>query len=130
MGAKTTLGRLLAGAVGIPVLTVLTSFMINDPNAAWSVTDALIMAVGASLTTAWVAALGGYLFLRSRTAPARRTVLAWAGVGCAMLLLGFGSTALYAWEEVAAGQALPIINLFILLIPLGIIAVAVAFSRS
>ncbi|OFS16706.1 hypothetical protein HMPREF3097_07785 [Corynebacterium sp. HMSC27B11] len=116
--------------MGIPVLTVLISFIINDPNSAWSVTDALIMAVGASLTTVWVAALGGYHFLRSRRAPARGTVLAWAGVGCAMLLLGFGSTALYAWEEVAAGQALPIINLFILLIPLGIIAVAVAFSRS
>ena len=130
MGAKTTLGRLLAGAVGIPVLTVLTSFIINDPNAAWSVVDGIIMAVGASLTTVWVAALGGYLFLRSRTAPAKGTVLAWAGVGCLMLLLGFGSTALYAWEEVAAGQALPIINLFILLIPLGIVAVAVAFSRS
>ena len=130
MGAKTTLGRLLAGAVGIPVLTVLISFIINDPNSAWSVTDALIMAVGASLTTVWVAALGGYHFLRSRRAPARGTVLAWAGVGCVMLLLGFGSTALYAWEEVVAGQALPIINLFVLLIPLGIIAVAVAFSRS
>lgn len=130
MGAKTTLGRLLAGAVGIPVLTVLISFIINDPNSAWSVTDALIMAVGASLTTVWVAALGGYHFLRSRRAPVRGTVVAWAEVGCVMLLLGFGSTALYAWEEVTAGQALPIINLFILLIPLGIIAVAVAFSRS
>ncbi|MDK8790522.1 hypothetical protein [Corynebacterium sp. MSK039] len=130
MGAKTILGWLLAGAVGIPALTVLTSFIINDPNAAWSVVDGIIIAVGASLTTVWVAVLGGYLFLRSRTEPARGTVLAWAGVGCAMLLLGFGSTALYAWEEVAAGQALPIINLFILLIPIGIIAVAVAFSRS
>ena len=130
MGAKTTLGRLLAGAVGIPALTVLTSFIINDPNAAWSVVDGIIIAVGASLTTVWVAVLGGYLFLRSRTEPARGTVLAWAGVGCVMLLLGFGSTALYAWEEVVAGQALPIINLFVLLIPLGIIAVAVAFSRS
>lgn len=130
MGAKTTLGRLLAGAVGIPALTVLTSFIINDPNAAWSVVDGIIIAVGGSLTTVWVAALGGYHFLRSRRTPARGTVVAWAGVGCVMLLLGFGSTALYAWEEVAAGQALPIINLFILLIPLGIIAVAVAFSRS
>ncbi|QQE50646.1 hypothetical protein I6H52_09150 [Corynebacterium urealyticum] len=130
MGAKTILGGLLAGAVGIPALTVLTSFIINDPNAAWSVVDGLIIAVGASLTTVWVAVLGGYLFLRSRTEPARGTVLTWAGVGCAMLLLGFGSTALYAWEEVAAGQVLPVINLFILLIPLGIISVAVAFSRS
>lgn len=130
MGAKTTLGRLLAGAVGIPALTVLISFIINDPNSAWSVVDAVIMAVGASLTTVWVAALGGYHFFRSRRAPARGTVVAWAGVGCVMLLLGFGSTALYAWEEVVAGQALPIINLFVLLIPLGIIAVAVAFSRS
>lgn len=129
MGAKTILGWLLAGAVGIPALTVLTSFIINDPNAAWSVVDGIIIAVGASLTTVWVAVLGGYLFLRSRTEPARGTVLAWAGVGCAMLLLGFGSTALYAWEEVAAGQVLPVINLFILLIPLGIISVAGAFLR-
>lgn len=120
------MGALLAGAVGIPVLTVLLNLLINDPEY-WSVMNAVVMAVGASLATVWVAVLSVYLFVRSRRAPGSGGVVAITGVGAAMLLLGFGSTALASWEEVAAGQALPIINLFIFFIPLGLIVVAVAF---
>lgn len=127
MKPHAILGALLAGAVCIPALTVLLIRVVNDPNAEWGVVNAVVMASGASLATAWVALLGGYLFVRSRTTLVQGSVLAIAGVGCLMLLLGFASTALAAWEEVAAGQALPIINLFILLIPPGLIAVAIAF---
>lgn len=126
MKPRATIGALLAGAVGIPVLTVLLNLLINDPEY-WSVMDAVVMAVGASLATAWVALLSVYLFLRSRRTSGSGGVVATTEVGAAMLLLGFGSTALGSWEEVAAGQALPIINLFIFFIPLGLILVAVAF---
>lgn len=126
MKLKAIIGTLLAGAVGIPVLTVLLNFLITDPEY-WSVMDAVVMAVGASLVTAWVAVLSVYLFVRSRRSPGSGGIVATTGVGAAMLLIGFGSTALASWEEVAAGQALPIINLFIFLIPLGLIVVAIAF---
>ncbi|KGF23126.1 hypothetical protein CJ203_04805 [Corynebacterium tuscaniense] len=126
MKPHAILGTLLAGAIGIPVLTVLLNFLITDPEY-WSVMDALVMAVGAMLATVWVGFLDSYLFVVSRREPVGTGVLVTALVGSAMLFIGFGSTALASWEEVQAGQALPIINLFIFLIPLGLIVVAIAF---
>ncbi|GAA0218352.1 hypothetical protein GCM10009537_23320 [Corynebacterium riegelii] len=126
MKPEAILGSLLAGAIGIPVLTVLLNSVIDDPEY-WSAISAVTMAVGATLVTAWIGVLGVYLLVVSRREPVGTGVLVTALVGGAMLLIGFGSTALASWEEVQAGQALPIINLFIFLIPLGLVVVAVAF---
>ena len=126
MKPEAILGSLLAGAIGIPVLTVLLNSVIGDPEY-WSAINAVTMAVGATLATVWVGFLDTYLFVVSRREPVGTGVLVTALVGGAMLLIGFGSTALASWEEVQAGQALPIINLFIFLIPLGLVVVAVAF---
>lgn len=126
MKPQAILGSLLAGAIGIPVLTVLLNSVIGDPEY-WSAINAVTMAVGATLATVWVGFLDTYLFVVSRREPVGTGVLVTALVGGAMLLIGFGSTALASWEEVQAGQALPIINLFIFLIPLGLVVVAVAF---
>ena len=126
MKPQAILGTLLAGAIGIPVLTVLLNSVIGDPEY-WSAISAVTMAVGATLATVWVGFLDTYLFVVSRREPVGTGVLVTALVGGAMLLIGFGSTALASWEEVQAGQALPIINLFIFLIPLGLVVVAVAF---
>ena len=126
MKPQAILGILLAGAIAIPILTVLLNRFVGDPEY-WSVMDAVVMAVGATLATVWVGFLDTYLFVVSRREPVGAGVLVTALVGSAMLFIGFGSTALAAWEEVQAGQALPIINLFIFLIPLGLIVVAVAF---
>lgn len=126
MKPQAILGTLLAGAIGIPVLTVLLNSVIGDPEY-WSAISAVTMAMGATLATAWVGFLDTYLFVVSRREPVGPGVLVTALVGSAMLFIGFGSTALASWEEVQAGQALPIINLFIFLIPLGLIVVAVAF---
>lgn len=49
-----------------------------------------------------------------------------AVTGAILLVLGFGSTAFYAWEEVAAGTELPTINLLVFLIPVGLFVVTVA----
>ena len=126
MKPEAILGSLLAGAIGIPVLTVLLNSVIDDPEY-WSAISAVTMAVGATLATVWVGFLDTYLFVVSRREPVGTGVLVTALVGGAMLFIGFGSTALASWEEVQAGQALPIINLFIFLIPLGLVVVAVAF---
>lgn len=126
MKPQTILGSLLAGAIGIPALTVLVNFAFSGPEY-WPVMNSFVMALGATLATVWVGFLDSYLFVVSRREPVGAGVLVTALVGSAMLFIGFGSTALAAWEEVQAGQALPIINLFIFLIPLGLIVVAVAF---
>lgn len=127
MKPKAILGMLLAGAVGIPVLTVLTNHLRSDPNVYWDVTYAVVTAVGSTLAALWVAVVDAYLVVRSRREPVRGGVLPLALIGGAMLLVGFGSTALAAWEEIQARQPLPIINLFIFLIPLGLILVVIAF---
>lgn len=127
MKPKAILGMLLAGAVGIPVLTVLTNRVVGDPNVYWDITYAVVTAVGSTLAALWVTVLDGYLVVRTRRDPVRGGVVPLALIGGAMLLIGFGSTALAAWEEVQAGQPLPIINLFIFLIPLGLILMVIAF---
>ena len=87
---------LLAGAVGIPVLTGLTNRVVGDPNVYWDVTYAVITAVGSALAALWVTVVDGYLVVRSRRDPVRGGVVPLALIGGAMLLVGFGSTALAA----------------------------------
>ena len=43
----------------------------------------------------------------------------WIATAC--LLVGLGSTGHVYWEEYQAGMSLPIINLFLYLIPLGLL---------
>lgn len=111
----------------IPAVTVWGDKLLNSPNEHWDISNAATMAAGATLATIWVTVWEVLLLARSRRDPVGKGVLATTFIGTSMLFAGFGSVALASWEEVAAGQALPIINLFMFLIPLGLVVVFVAF---
>ena len=49
----------------------------------------------------------------------RAVVTAWVAAGC--LVVGWGSMAVARWEEYRAEMSLPIINLFMFLIPIGLV---------
>ena len=120
MKPKTIIGLLLGGSVVIPIVAILTTRLPHTPSIA-------TMAMGATLTATWVVILAVLLLTSSQRGSVGRGVLATTFIGALLLLIGFGSVALAAWEEVVAGQELPTINLFIFLIPLGFVLLFVAY---
>ncbi|PLA28127.1 hypothetical protein [Corynebacterium coyleae] len=72
-------------------------------------------------------ALGGAVWFTA-TARGRNTtgVLVTVWIAAACLVVGWGSMAVAHWEEYQADMALPIINLFMFLIPIGTVLVFAA----
>lgn len=90
-----------------------------------------LIAAGAAVLTAAGAVGWAAAFTRAARSQHRATVAVWIATAC--LAVGFGSFAHTSWEQYQAGMALPIIDLFLCVIPLGLavlLGAAVAASRS
>lgn len=81
---------------------------------------AMTLASGIVEATTALLALGGAIwFTRAAWGRGYRKtiVMVWGATVC--LVVGWGSMAVARWEEYRAGMSLPIINLFMFLIPIG-----------
>ncbi len=78
-----------------------------------------LVAVGVAVLTAAGAIGWAAAYTRAARHHRRTTTAVWIATAC--LALGLGSIALSSWEEYQAGTSLPIINLFLLLIPIGLL---------
>ena len=122
----TVLGGLLFGAVSFPIIAVLAALSAADPDGANQATTSAIIALGNTVATLWIIGSTYYLVNRPEISQGKGAAMQTAVTGAILLVLGFGSTAFYAWEEVAAGTELPTINLLVFLIPVGLFVVTVA----
>lgn len=84
-------------------------------------------AFGILEATTTLLALGGAVWFTA-TARGRNTIgaLVTVWIAAACLVVGWGSMAVAHWEEYQADMALPIINLFMFLIPIGTVLVFAA----
>lgn len=78
-----------------------------------------LVAAGVAVLTAAGAIGWAAAYTHAARHHRRTTTAVWIATAC--LALGFGSIALSSWEEYQAGTSLPIINLFLLLIPIGLL---------
>lgn len=84
---------------------------------------AMTLAVGIVEATTALLALGGAAWFTqaARGRGYRKAIVAvWVAAVC--LVVGWGSMAVARWEEYRAGMSLPIINLWMFLIPIGTVA--------
>ena len=82
--------------------------------AAYSLSFAVLAVLAAAGAVGWAAT---YTAAARRSGPAHG-VAVW--IATAFLAVGFGSVADSSWQEYQAGMALPIINLFLYLLPIGL----------
>lgn len=130
METRSILWIYAIAAVAFPAAWISLLRVIGD---GWEFRT-LTAAFGILEATTTLLALGGAVWFTA-TARGRNTtgalVTVWIAAAC--LVVGWGSMAVAHWEEYQADMALPIINLFMLLIPVGtvlVFAAAIAESAS
>lgn len=125
MKQAAVLGVMLVGAIFFPIASILAAPSLSGPDESSAATSG-IFALGNTVATVWIIGLTYYLVTRPELSRGNGSALRTAVVGAILLVLGFSSTAFYAWEEVVADTELPTINLLVFLIPVGLFVVTVA----
>ena len=116
MSPRAILWSYLAFAVAFPAVCVagMRAFGGNLDFAAYSLAFAVLAVLAAAGAVGWAAT---YTAAARRSGPAHG-VAVWIATAC--LAVGFGSVADSSWQEYQAGVALPTINLFLYLLPIGL----------
>ena len=112
MSPRAILWSYLVFAVAFPAVCAVGG---NLDFAAYRLAFAVLAVLAAAGAVGWAAT---YTAAARRSGPAHG-VAVWIATAC--LAVGFGSVADSSWQEYQAGMSLPIINLFLYLIPLGLL---------
>nr|VDG63921.1 Uncharacterised protein [Streptococcus thermophilus] len=126
MKQSAVLGAMLVGAIVFPVAAVLAVPALSNPEESSSAVTSGAVALGNTAATLWIIGLTYFLATRPEISRGNGAAMRTGVIGAILLVLGFSSTAFYAWEEVAAGTELPTINLLVFLIPVGLFVVTAA----
>lgn len=116
MSPRSILWAYLASAVAVPGAFVAGIGLAGDK---LNHATACLIGIGVVVLTSVCSVGWAAAYTRSPRAQRGTTVAVWLSTAC--LLVGLGSTGHLYWEEYQAGMSLPAINLFVLLIPLGLL---------